>query len=109
MSADENLNQDQFLHLYHYTSPAAAAAITESGKMKLGRAGREAKGAYFSTNPDSAYLKAFGKSIVHIKVPRDLPGMYHDEDSSPNEKVEQHYVVPLRHINKGIIVPGADQ
>jgi len=89
MSAQDSLNQQQFLDLYHHTSPEAAQAIYATGRMKnIHNDSRQA--AFFTTDPGSEYASAFGSGVVHARVPDHIAEL---DDEFPSG--EQHYAVPL--------------
>lgn len=102
MSADEHLNKDQFLDLYHNTSPEAANEIRQKKKMVTkDNTGR----AYFTTHSDSEYASGFGPEQIHVRIPKNWTEDDHApkyestaqlDDEFPNG--EQHYAVKLNRL-----------
>jgi hypothetical protein len=102
MTAADHLSGDQFMDLYHHTTPEAAEAIKSTGKMQtLDNTGR----AYFTTHADSEYAHAFGPAQVHVRIPKSWAG---EHDLSSNNAIlddefpsgEQHYAVKINRLKK---------
>ena len=101
MAAQDHLGQ-QFLDLYHHTSPEAAEEIKKTGHFKsLEGTSYSGRGtdAYFTTHKGSEYASGFGPSVVHIQYPAKGAATLVDEFPSG----EQHYAIPTHHIRKSYI------
>lgn len=92
--------------LYHNTTPEAADSIRANGFSPGREKGQRPDAAFFSTHPDSDYIKAFGQGQVSLRVPEN---MFSDEygefggegagwldDEFPSG--EQHWAIPVQHL-----------
>lgn len=94
--------------LYHNTTPEAAASIRMNGFQKGLEKGQRPDAAFFSTHPDSDYIKAFGQGQVALRVPEKMfddetgefggPNAGWLDDEFPNG--EQHWAIPVQHLRR---------
>lgn len=93
--ASNHLHPDEFLDLYHRTTPDAARQIQATGRIE---SKENPPRAYFSTKKDGQ-AAGYGDAVVHVRVPRRLAEL---DDEFPDG--EQHYAVNVKHIRREHIV-----
>jgi hypothetical protein len=89
------LSKDQFLDLYHRTTPEAAKAIRESGTWQSKESPPR---AYFSTSSEGQ-AEGYGDAVVQVRVPEHLAEL---DDEFPSG--ERHYAVPVRSLRPHHII-----
>ena len=101
MSAEEHLSQ-QFIDLYHHTSPKAAEQIKSTHKMTSKESGGR---VFFTTHPDSEYASGFGKAQVHVQIPHhwtdDGKAPHYENTAELDDEFpsgEKHYAVKLNRL-----------
>lgn len=108
MSAQDNLNGEQFMDVYHSTDPTAAKSIMKRGFDT------EGDDPFVGTHPDSPYMAEFGEARIHLRVPADMtkPDPSEDmerqyfKDSGSSKTMapdEHHYSIPIGKVNKYIV------
>lgn len=99
MTASDHLSQ-QFLDLYHHTSPETAERIKTEKRFKSNTTGYDGgRAAYFTTHKGSDYASAFGAGVVHVKYPAQMEHTLDDEFPSG----EQHYAISTHLIRRNMI------
>ena len=102
MSASDHLSNQQFIDLYHNTSPEAAAEIQRSHRMISKESGDR---VFFTTDPHSEYASGFGPAQVHVRIPQhwteddDAPDRWGDPTAQLNDEFpsgEKHYAVKIK-------------
>lgn len=66
MSASDNLSGEQFDTFYHRTDTASAGEIIKSGRLKPSAA----EDHVFVSNTLKGRARAFGSSVVEVRVPK---------------------------------------
>jgi hypothetical protein len=82
MSAQHNLSSDQFETFYHRTNPNSAGEIIKSGKLKPSTAEKHV----FVSNTLKGRARAFGSSVVEVRVPKKANRTDYSDNAGVGEK-----------------------